>query len=519
MTDSARTAPQTAGRGFITQWGPALLIAAFVLLLRGLYIGDPVVNIDEQFYLVVADKWFNEGLLPYVDIWDRKPVGIFLIYAPAVLFFKNAVVGYQILGLIAVLATCAVVYQMGLWFGGRVIALAAALFYAAIMMLWSGAGGQTPVFYNLPMAVGALLLMRLPLQTTISRSMMLGSLFGASLLFGIALQIKYICVFEICFLSLTALAYLLASRRVTIVTAAILALGMVILGLLPTIIAGAAYAWAGHWQEFFFANFQSIMGKKTWRFSGLIYLLNLLSAVIYCVIFWIFTGYILKRGLKDRPAMQGYAWTIVSLALWLGGAVFGALMLGNPILHYFLPTAAPLALLSAVGLERMAQLRATADRPAMFWIRRLLGWSMALCTVAAVVIYIQTTQRRGASQVYPIAAYMNEHLDGGCPYVFDDFPILYYLTHCKPPSIYTFPNHLIETAELHALTVDSLTELQRVLDTGPPMIFVRRPYAPEFDDGAIAILEKTLTENYELGKVFPAWHQEFSIYLKRKTTT
>src|SRR5437868_13571077 len=103
----------------------AALIRAFVIVLRLLYFGDPAVNIDEQFYLVVADKWFNHGLLPYVDIWDRKPVGIFLIYAPAVLWFKDAVIGYQVLGVVAVLATCAVVYRIGLWFG-RPVALASA---------------------------------------------------------------------------------------------------------------------------------------------------------------------------------------------------------------------------------------------------------------------------------------------------------------------------------------------------------------------------------------------------------
>src|SRR3954465_9759277 len=112
---------------------PLMLVGAFVLALRALYFGNPAVNIDEQFYLMAADRWFNHGLLPYVDIWDRKPIGIFLLYAPAVLWFKNGVLGYQLLGLIFTLATCAVVYRMGLWFGGRLVAFAAAVFYAAIL--------------------------------------------------------------------------------------------------------------------------------------------------------------------------------------------------------------------------------------------------------------------------------------------------------------------------------------------------------------------------------------------------
>jgi hypothetical protein len=496
------------------RWAPPLLIGVFVIALRALYFNNPAVNIDEQFYLLTADRWLNAGLLPYVDIWDRKPIGIFLIYAPAVLWFKNGVVGYQILGMAATLATCAVAYRMGLWFGSRLVATSAALFYAAILMLWSGAGGQTPVFYNLPMALGAYLILRLVHKPETRGGVITASLWGASLLFGIALQIKYICVFEICLLSLVGLAALIARGRLSLVKAGGLAFGMVVLGLLPTIAAGGVYAAIGHWQEFWFANFLSILGKKTWRYTGWIYVFNLLSAVIYCVIFWIFSGYTLARGLKDRPDVAGYGWIIVGLTAWLVGAIIGAMMLGNPILHYFLPTAAPLALLSAVGLERLAERRASAAKPFAAQVRLLLGGSIALCVLAAVVINIQSSQRRGAAQVYPIAAYMSEH--GGCPYIFNDFPVLYYLTRCNAPSVYAFPNHLTETAELNALPIDSAVELRRVLDARPPMIFVRRPFAPELDAAPIATLEGVLAEDYEVGKVFPAYRQDFTVYLLKK---
>ena len=494
---------------------PLMLIGGFVVALRALYFGNPAVNIDEQFYLMTADRWFNHGQLPYVDIWDRKPIGIFLLYAPAVLWFKDGVLGYQLLGLIFTLATCAVVYRMGLWFGGRLVAFAAAVFYAAILMLWSGAGGQTPVFYNLPMALGAFLILRLVHQPALRFGSIAAALLGASLLFGIALQIKYICVFEICLLSLVGLGALIADKRLSLVKAGVLAVGMVVLGLLPTIVAGGVYAWIGHWQEFWFANFLSILGKKSWRYTPFMYLLNVLSALIYCVIFWIFSVYALRRGLKDRPAVAGYKWLVIGLALWVAGAVLGALSLGNPILHYFLPTAVPLALLSAIGLERMAESRATDANPFVTQVKLLLGGSLALCIVAAVTINIQSSARRGAAQVYPAAAYMREHLDLGCPYVFNDYPVLYYLTQCNAPSIYAFPNHLTETAELHALTVDTETELRRVLGTHPGIIFVRRPFAPELDAGQIAIVEGVLATDYEIGKQFPAFHQEFTVYLRK----
>lgn len=485
-------------------------IALFVIALRLPYFGNPAVSIDEQFYLVVADKWFNHGLLPYVDIWDRKPVGIFLLYAPAVLFFKDAVLGYQIVSLLFVLATCVLVYRMASMFGPPHVAFTATLFYVAILMLWSGAGGQTPVYYNLIMGAGGLLILRCVIGET---RQIAASFVAAALLFGVALQVKYICVFEIALLSLAGLAAMFAQKKLTLAQIIALAIVMMVCGLLPTGVAGAAYAAAGHWQDFFFSNFQSILAKKLWRFSVGMYLLTVLSALIYGAVFWPLAGVTVTSAVRERQGVK--VWVVTALGLWLVGAVIGALMLGNPILHYFLPTGIPLAVLSAIGLRHLetgngvfARLRTRfgEDGP--------MAAVLLLPVIASFVICVQTTARRGADQVYPMAAYIKENLAGGCPYIFSDFPIIYYLTDCKAPTPYTFPNHLAEAAETHALGVDAHEELTRVLATKPPVVMVRRPYPPEFDEGAIAIVEEAVSR-YQLGRSFPSYHQQFDVYLRR----
>jgi hypothetical protein len=55
-----------------------------------------------------------------------------------------------------------------------------------------------------------------------------------------------------------------------------------------------------------------------------------------------------------------------------------------------------------------------------------------------------------------------------------------------------------------------------VLATNPAMIFVKRPFAPEFDAEGISILEAALAERYVLAKSFPAFHQEMDIYVPKK---
>ena len=67
---------------------PILLLVA--IAARWLTFGNPLVHVDEEFYFVTAMRMW-QGALPFVDVWDRKPVGLFLLYAiPAWLGFPAA---------------------------------------------------------------------------------------------------------------------------------------------------------------------------------------------------------------------------------------------------------------------------------------------------------------------------------------------------------------------------------------------------------------------------------------------
>ena len=70
-----------------------LLLAAVALRLPD--IGNPLVDLDEQMYLLVGRRMWD-GAIPYVDIWDRKPVGLFLIYAATQALPVDPVVAYHL---------------------------------------------------------------------------------------------------------------------------------------------------------------------------------------------------------------------------------------------------------------------------------------------------------------------------------------------------------------------------------------------------------------------------------------
>src|SRR3569623_982326 len=58
----------------------AALLLLVALAARCVDFGNPVIHVDEQYYLLVGDRLLH-GALTYVDIWDRKPIGLFAIFA------------------------------------------------------------------------------------------------------------------------------------------------------------------------------------------------------------------------------------------------------------------------------------------------------------------------------------------------------------------------------------------------------------------------------------------------------
>jgi hypothetical protein len=50
-----------------------IVIVLATLVFRSFHFGNPDVDFDEPFYLLVGDRMLH-GAIPYVDIWDRKPI-------------------------------------------------------------------------------------------------------------------------------------------------------------------------------------------------------------------------------------------------------------------------------------------------------------------------------------------------------------------------------------------------------------------------------------------------------------
>ena len=165
-----------------------LVLLAVTLATRAWVFGNPVYHVDEQYYLLVGDRMLH-GAVPYVDLWDRKPIGLFLLFAGLRLLPGDGVIAAQLVAMVFAGATAGWSRSARRLGAGGVAATGAGAAYLIWLPLLSGAAGQSPVFYNLFMTAGGVLVLRLPaLAARGARRAIVASGAAACLLAGLAIQ-------------------------------------------------------------------------------------------------------------------------------------------------------------------------------------------------------------------------------------------------------------------------------------------------------------------------------------------
>lgn len=97
--------------------GGALMLLAFAVLTRMRDFGNPVAHVDEQYYLLVGDRILHGARL-YIDLWDRKPPGLFLLFAGFRLLPGDGFLAYQLVG-----TACTAATGWLIWLAARRMAL------------------------------------------------------------------------------------------------------------------------------------------------------------------------------------------------------------------------------------------------------------------------------------------------------------------------------------------------------------------------------------------------------------
>ncbi len=487
------------GSGFMVRtWPPSsylapLLLVLLALALRSLAWSVSLVSYDpdEGVYLVIAQQWLA-GHLPYVAVWDQHPVGLPAILAAGGWLVGDVLVGARIGACIAVGLTAWLILRfVNTVTSGVVPGVASAVLYVICMNRLPALLAQTEVFNNLLVVAAAYLLFsaaRRPWPKD------LPAVAGAGLLLGLALQVKYVVFPECVLLCCCYLAYLRADRldlRADLLRAGLMIAG----GLAPTILVCATYWWTGNWDVLWQANVS----------ANLAYAADLPTFENFLPLIW--------NGLRSFSILvlvtAAVLWARISkpgnrhirlrvwLAFWL---VAGCLNIALPMKfyhHYFLALLPPLCIACGLALVRTGQLPSRLQR-------RLAAVALATAMLAlparAALLHAAILRVNNAVDAPRLIAADIARLGPGDLYVYNDSPVLYYLTARLPPTRYVLP------VELHDFASSSgargAQEIAAVIARRPHYVVTSDPprfaFTPEID----ALMNRLLTE-YDVVASYP----------------
>ncbi len=462
-------------------------IIIFALIWRIGSFGNPTLHVDDQFYAMVGQQ-MHHGMLPYVDIWDRKPFGLFVLYyAIAALSFEP--IAHQLAAWLAASATGCVVYSISrYWASGRGATLAG-LIYIAFLHVSGGEGGQSPVFYNLPVALAVLALLR---WLSRNPSKPDKDVWLAMALLGIALTIKQTVVFEAAALGLCVLwqMHRADSKHIDILRTALIS---ATLGAAPTLGCFAYFAIIGHFDVFWHAMILSNL-HKDYPDIVVVGSRSLLAVLVTTTLLVPF----MLSFIGGNSAIGPFRWFLMT---WLLAAVVGVVSVPNFYLHYFLPLWVPVAVLSSTALDR-----------------RYLGPLVAAgCIVYSGLVLRPlnfTWTKRSQDEVVAASAMINQLDQGDSLLVFEGPPVLYRITGRKFLSPLVFPTHLAWRRELNVSHLDTNRELQRILAQRPDVVVtIPRPRSKPANKEGWRLVDDYVRTNC-------LWHRETvisEIYLSWRT--
>ncbi|TPG54082.1 hypothetical protein EAH76_05110 [Sphingomonas glacialis] len=473
--------------GRVPTFAQVALIAAIALLARIMTFGDPVIQVDEEFYYVTAQAMWR-GALPYIDIWDRKPIGLFLLYMPAAgLPLRWGLLAYQAMATLSLILTALLVAHLARRAGWGRGALAGAIAYVVWPDLLNGVGGQSPIFYNLPMVAAAALIVAAGERRD---RRVLGGL--AMVLVGTAMQIKYTALFEGIFFGLWLLRQEWRAVRRPVMLAAYGAI-LVALALAPTVAAYGFYAAHGQADAFVFANFASIahrnanpLGEMARNIATLVLILSPLVAMAFAA----------RGGTRDgSPDARGF------LYLWFAAAVIGLVLFGTWFDHYGLPVLVP-GCACAAGFFGNARFR-----------RRLGPAILVIVALAAqIVVQVNLRARGDAAQFAALSEAVGR--GPGCLYVYSGTTMLYAATERCRLSRYVVPAHLNRARESGATGVDQASEVRRILAARPAVVVMRPAFSGERPE-IRQIVTAAMARDYRLVAVRPMGHEAIAVYRRR----
>lgn len=340
--------------------GSAALAAA--LLLPGLLTGP---SLDAAVFADISHR-MRSGATLYVDAWDHKPPGIYLILwaGQSMLPFLAPWSVSWLLSVAAIALTALFVssacMRLGLTQSGSALAGLATVVLQAQYLVALG-GGLTEIFAATPIA-GAMLL-------TVGRIQTFRSLLAIGVLMGISVLISV----QVLPAAIVIAAYLVMPTRQRILSLATLAAGsgaVLVLAVIWLASSGAAQA-----------AFDAVVAyASAYRSTGIAAGLTLTAPVMaWTLLAWLVAFGLAAIGALDaRRSGAMRRSTAAVCGIWILASVCWFAFQARFFAHYAAPLVIPLGLLVGIGIDRILQIR---PRPVIATI----VLTAAVSLVAAVI--------------------------------------------------------------------------------------------------------------------------------------
>jgi len=469
-----------------------IALAAWICLLRfPFFIFDPF-SWDEGLYWTIAQQ-MSKGARLYVDVWDNKPIGIFLIYSGLIKLFGDTATAISLGSALAVYATSLLLQQIINRGPRELSAGIAAAFVFPTYMLDIGAGGANTENFFIVLAAGAVLVVVAYVANPNTRRspVRVGFLFG--LIEGASCQIKFLTVIDTAALGLSLAYFCWIERRYMSDLARLavaFALGYTVCTLLAFLHAFAI----GTFDEMIFSNFISprlYINSPTTTFTSLqsfdlaarraSYYWPLIAA---CVAY---ATYLLRRSQLPPRAPALFV-----LCIWCGAAFLESVITGKFSYHYFIVLAPALSTLGSVSAIRMSS-------------RWLPGaWQSAvLATVllTAHPLYLHSTKTlTRARLIQPSPDWLIAERTaavaqpGSSVYIVDQSPEIYALAHVTPATRFPFPYHIVDQPWLYG--VDPQKEIARIFASHPAIVEVSPNFLADRNSAVAPVIAAILARDY-----------------------
>ncbi|HEX8373997.1 MAG TPA: hypothetical protein VF606_02335, partial [Geminicoccaceae bacterium] len=494
----------------------ALAFVALAAVLRSPALLYSVLNFDESLYLLIGAD-LTRGVLPYTGLCDRKPFGLFALFALFAAAPFDAIVASRLAASLAVGLTAYALHGIArILFadGERLIGRTAGLAYVVFTLATGGLTSNAELFHNALAVLGLRLALAAALRDPDRPPR--GLFIAAGLALGLGVQVKQTVLFDMA--AFLAGFFLLTTPRLADLgrqarAAAPSLAALAVASLLPTLAVILLYVATGHWGEWLTANVTAQRGFVDDRSQGF-ELGPTLRAMAEQAPLWVAAvvaalgapRLLRGRGVEARPLLFLYVW-IASIAA-------GQVILRIAADHYFLQFLPALCLLAGLAFGRgvVAAVPAGGARAAVSaCVAALVLFAVAKNPYVNAAFMLKTRLVDGEAYAGDNARRLAEGLrpdlrPGDAVYVVGFMPVVYHLTGAVIPTRFAFTGlpHGTYAGRDGCPWVPQGEEIRRILDSRPRfVVFELGVFYDELDLQVKALLRDRIRRDYRLRAAYP----------------